>query len=99
MIRHIVLFKLKSFENEADKISRIQEFKQALESLPEIIKEIKFLSVGVNVNPSEQYDISLLTEFESLEALHTYAVHPDHQAAGKIIREVLESRACVDSEI
>lgn len=98
MIRHIVLFKLKAFESESDKTTKLAEIKLGLESLPAIISEIKLLKVGINTNPAEQYDISLLTEFETMEALHAYAVHPDHVAVGKIIREVLEGRACVDSE-
>jgi hypothetical protein len=98
MIRHIVLFKLKPFENEVSKAAKLTEIKAGLETLPAIIPELKLLKVGINLNSAEQFDISLLTEFETMEALHAYAVHPDHVAVGKIIREVLESRACVDSE-
>ena len=99
MIRHIVLFKFKAFDTEVAKIAKLQEIKSRLEALPELISEIKLLSVGINANPAEAYDLNLLTEFASMDDLHTYAVHPDHVAVGKIIREVLEARACVDSEI
>jgi hypothetical protein len=99
MIRHIVLFKLNPFVAETEKLTKLQEIKIGLERLPTLIPEIKLLSVGINTNPAEQYDLSLLTEFNSIEDLHAYAVHPDHVAVGKIIREVLEARACVDSEI
>ena len=97
MIRHIVLFKLKSFQNEALKSAKLEEIKLALEALTALIPEIKLLNVGVNYNPAEQFDISLLTEFASIDDLQAYVSHPDHIAAAKIIREVLESRACVDS--
>ncbi len=97
MIRHIVLFKFKSFESEALKSAKMQEIKLGLEALPAMIPEVKLLTVGLNVNTAEQFDLSLLTEFSSMEDLHTYAVHPDHLAVGKIIREVLEARSCVDS--
>lgn len=98
MIRHIVLFKLKPFDTELAKNEKLLEIKKGLEALPALIPELKLLSVGINANPAEQYDISLLTEFSTMADLHTYAVHPDHVAVGKIIREVLEARACVDSE-
>lgn len=98
MIQHIVLFKLKAFETDAAKTEKLEEIKKGLEALPAIISELKLLKVGINANPAEQYDISLLTEFETMEALHAYAVHPEHVAVGKIIRDVLEARACVDSE-
>jgi hypothetical protein len=31
-----------------------------------------------------------------MAGLEAYAVHPNHVAVGKIIREVLEQRSCVD---
>ncbi|MDA3853440.1 MAG: Dabb family protein [Bacteroidales bacterium] len=99
MIQHIVLFKLKPFHNESDKAAKLQEIKLALELLPEVISELKLLEVGINVNPSEEYDISLVTEFEDMNDLKTYANHPDHLAVAVIIREVMESRACVDSVV
>lgn len=98
MIRHIVLFKLKPFESVQSKADKLNEIKRGLEALPPIIPQLKLMQVGINMNPSEQYDLSLLTEFETMADLQTYAVHPDHLAVSKIIREVLESRACVDSE-
>lgn len=99
MIRHIVLFKLKPFTTEVEKHAKLQEIKKGLERLSALIPEIKLLSVGINTNLAEQYDLSLLTEFNSMDDLHTYAVNPDHVAVGKIIREVLEARACVDSDM
>ncbi|MDR3706108.1 MAG: Dabb family protein [Paludibacteraceae bacterium] len=98
MIRHIVLFKLKPFESAQTKADKLSEIKKGLEALPTIIPQLKLMQVGINMNSAEQYDLSLLTEFETMDDLQTYAVHPDHLAVSKIIREVLESRACMDSE-
>jgi hypothetical protein len=50
------------------------------------------------MNPAEVYDIALVSEFDSLEDVNFYAKHPLHVAAGKILAEVKESRACVDYE-
>lgn len=99
MIQHIVLFKLKPFQNESEKAAKLQEIKLALELLPEVISELKLLEVRINVNPSEEYDISLVTEFECMNDLKTYANHPEHLAVAAIIREVMERRACVDSVV
>ncbi len=98
MIRHIVLFKMKAFENEALKQQKLTEIKNALEALQTAIPELKLIKAGININPLEQYDLSLLTEFDTMDDLQTYATHPKHVAVGKTIREVLESRACVDSD-
>lgn len=96
MIKHIVLFKLSEFESAEAKTLKLNEIKSGLESLPSKITEIKYLEVGINVNPAEKYDISLTTEFNSLEELDIYAKHPEHVKVAVIIRAVLAERACVD---
>ncbi|MCU4177531.1 Dabb family protein [Carboxylicivirga sp. N1Y90] len=99
MIKHIVLFKLQEFENEAAKEAKQKEIKLGLEKLENIIPELKSIEVGINSNPEENFDIALSTTFNSMEDLATYAKHPDHLAVSKILRAVLESRSCVDFEI
>lgn len=97
MIKHIVLFKLKAFDSEAEKQAKMNEIKTRLESLTEVIPELKKIHVGLNMNPAEKWDIVLETEFTSLQDLDTYANHPDHVAISKnIIAAVKEDRACVD---
>ncbi len=98
MIRHIVLFKFKTPETEANKTKKLLEFKQGLEALPAIIPQVCLLKVGLNINPNEQYDMSLLTEFNSMDDLHIYATHPEHQKVSVEMRKIMEARACVDSE-
>jgi len=96
MIKHIVLFKLKAFETKEVKNNKLEEIKSALLGLKNKIDVLKSIEVGINTNPAEQFDIALNTTFDSMDDLDVYAKHPDHLAAGKIIREVLESRSCVD---
>ncbi len=96
MIKHTVLFKLKEFSSSEEKTRKINQIKLALLNLKTIIRELQNIEVGINENPKEQYDIVLVTTHNSMEDLEAYAVHPSHQAVSKIIREVLESRACVD---
>ncbi len=98
MIKHIVLFQLKPFDKIEDKNDKLAEIKTALLGLQEKVDVLKSIEVGINTNPAEEYDIALTTTFNNMEDLHIYAKHPDHLAAGKIIREVLESRSCVDYE-
>ncbi|MBO7203170.1 MAG: Dabb family protein [Paludibacteraceae bacterium] len=98
MIRHIVLFKMKPFDSTEERIKKLSSIKDDLENLTKIIPEIKLLKVGINMNPNEQFDLSLLSEFESMKDLEIYAKHPDHVAVGKVIREILDARSCVDSE-
>ncbi len=98
MVRHIVLFQLKKMESESVKLEVMNAFKNAIEALPKDIDVIRSIEVKFNMNPAEIYDIALNSEFDSLEDVNIYAKHPLHVAAGKILADVKESRACVDYE-
>jgi hypothetical protein len=96
MVKHIVLFKLKEFSSKEEKSRKINQIKLGLLNLKTIIPELHSIEVAINENPKEQYDIALTTTHHSKDDLQAYAVHPSHQAVSQIVREVLESRACVD---
>ena len=98
MVKHIVLFKLKDNVSEAEKLVVMNKFKAAIEALPAKISVIRKIEVGLNINPDETWNIALDSEFDTLEDVKFYATHPDHVAAGKILAETKESRACVDYE-
>jgi len=84
MVKHIVLFKLKDEVPAEEKLEVMTKFKE---------------EVGLNMNPGETWNIALYSEFDTLEDVKFYATHPDHVAAGKILAETKESRACVDYEL
>ena len=98
MVKHIVLFKLKDNVSEAEKLVVMNKFNAAIEALPAKISVIRKIEVGLNINPDETWNIALNSEFDTLEDVKFYATHPDHVAAGKILAETKESRACVDYE-
>lgn len=99
MVKHIVLFKLKDEAPADKKLEAMNAFKSAIEALPAKISVIRKVEVGLNMNPGETWNIALYSEFDSLDDVKAYAVHPDHVAAGKLLAEVKESRACVDYEL
>ncbi len=96
MIKHVVLFKFKAFENEDEKQKKEQEIKAALLALKDKIDVLKSIEVGINSNPNEDFNIALTTTFESFDDLNTYAKHPAHLEVAALIKEVNEKRACVD---
>ena len=98
MVKHIVLFKLNEELPATEKQAVMNQFNEAIEALPAKISVIRKIEVGLNVNPAEAWDIALYSEFDSLEDVKTYAVHPDHVAAGKLLADVKLNRACVDYE-
>ena len=99
MVKHIVLFKLKDEAPAERKMQAAHAFKEAIEALPAKIPFIRKVEVGLNINPGETSSIALYSEFDTLEDVKAYATHPDHVAAGALLAEVRESRACVDYEI
>lgn len=97
MIKHVVMFKLKEFANPEEKQIKMQEIKERLEALIDIVDCLKFIQVDFNVNPEETWDLILTTELPSLEDVKTYANHPAHVAVSKeVIAPVKADRACVD---
>lgn len=98
MVKHIVLFKLKETLPQEEKMKVMNSFKSAIEALPASIPFIRKVFVGLNVNPAESWDICLESEFDTLEDVKAYAVHPNHVAAAAILKDAKQDRACVDYE-
>ena len=67
MVKHIVLFKLREELTQTEKENIMHCFKAAIEALPASIPFIRHIFVGLNMNPDEQWDICLDSEFDTLE--------------------------------
>ncbi len=95
MIRHICMFKLKE-ENKKENLEKV--LKRA-ESLREI-SQIKVFQVVTNSKeaPDNNYDLSLIFDFASIEDLKEYQGDPRHVEFGKFITEIRDLRACIDYE-
>lgn len=96
MVKHIVMFKLKDSLSVNEKKACIESFKQAIEDLVNVIDFIRAIRVSGNINPDEAWDICLESEFDTLEDVKRYAVHPAHVTAASLLKDTKESRACVD---
>lgn len=99
MINHVVLFKLKEFENEDQKAVVRNKIKHALESLKDKVEELKYIEVGQNHElNSASFDICLITHFDSLKDLDAYQVHPEHLKVVEVVKPNVAARATVDFE-
>lgn len=99
MIKHIVMWKLKEFAEEKDKLENAKTIKRDLENLQNKINQIRYIEVGININESEQaYDVILYSEFNSIEDLDTYQNHPDHVRISEFISKVRDTRVVTDYE-
>ncbi|MBN2554815.1 MAG: Dabb family protein [Anaerolineales bacterium] len=99
MIKHIVMWKLREQEADDVKEETAIRIKQVLEDLQGVVPTLRTLEVGININLSEAADdVVLVTTFESAADLDAYQVHPAHQAAAAVIRNLVSSRRVVDFE-
>jgi len=99
VIKHIVLWKLKEPDASDSKEDYANQIKQELEALPKVIPALHSLEVGININPSEAADdVVLVTSFQRASDLDAYQIHPAHQAAAAVIRNLVSSRRVVDFE-
>ena len=60
------------------------------------IDVLRSMEVGINENPSEDWDVVLTAVVPTMDDVMVYARHPAHVAAASIIGAHKEARACVD---
>lgn len=95
------MFKFKEEAEGRTKSENVAITKAMLDKLPETIALIlnSETFVGASNQKEDNYDLILISDFESLETLEKYKVHPDHVAVGNFMRPVRISRTCIDYEI
>ena len=101
MVKHIILWKLRSEMSAEEKQTRAEAIKQGLESLKGQVPGLLDIHVQISgVLSSSNADIMLDSTLESAEALKGYAVHPAHVAvANGVVRPYTEVRTCLDFEV
>ena len=99
MIRHIVLWKLKA-QDTAGKAASAATIAGVLEPLALSLHGVRSLRVHANsAYLGANWDLVLVGDYDSLEALDAYQVHPDHVAAVATVRQHTADRAAVDFEV
>lgn len=93
MIKHIVMWKFKEDEEE-----NMKKFLEGLNELKGKIPEIKNLETGININPKNEYDAILISEFENIEDLEKYKNDPRHVKVSNMCKEIRISRQAIDYE-
>ena len=101
MVKHIILWTLRSELSEAEKAAVKAGIKEGLEGL--LGKVPGLLDVKVQTEgrlASSNADVMLDCTLESEEALKAYAVHPAHvEVADTKVRPYTSVRSCLDFEI
>ena len=101
MVKHIILWKLRSELSKEQKKEAALAIKAGLEGLKGQVPGLLDIHVQATRQlPSSNADIMLDSTLESPEALQNYAVHPAHVAvANGIVRPNTELRTCLDFEV
>ena len=101
MVKHIILWKLKSEYSGDKKAEVLAGIKQNLEALKGVVPGLLDIKdVCENLLDSSNADLMLDSTLENAEALKGYAVHPAHvSAANTFVRPYTEVRLCLDFEI
>lgn len=94
MIRHICMFTLKE-----DKAANAAEFVRRAESL-KAIPTVRRFEVVTNDprTPENNYNVSLIIDFDDVAGLDAYRVSPEHVAFGQFVGTIRIDRACIDYE-
>ena len=101
MVKHIILWKLKSELTETEKAEKAQAIKRGLESLKGQIPGLLDIHVQADGRlASSNADIMLDATLDSEQSLQGYAVHPAHVAvANGVVRPFTEVRLCLDYQV
>jgi len=100
MVKHVILWNLKSEYSIEEKQKIKENIKTSLESLKGKIPGLVEIKVHINGLETSNADLMLDSTLESVEALKGYAVHPDHvYAANTFVRPFTAVRSCLDFEI
>lgn len=98
MVRHVVMFSFKDQAEGCAKAENVAKTKAMLEALPAKIPQIRAQTVACNDAQAEagNYDLVLISDFDSYDDLRAYLSHPDHVAVGQFMSPRRLARACVD---
>ena len=97
MVQHIVMWKFKDSAEGKSREENMRIVSKSLYSLVGVIGEIKKMEIGEDVSRTDaSMDLVLVTEFESTEALRSYAVHPEHVKVADYVKKVTETRKVLD---
>lgn len=98
-IRHVVTWKLAS-EDAAERARQAAEVARRLNALDGVVPQLRSVSAGANTAfPDVNWDVTLVADVDSLDALAEYQVHPAHEEVAAYIRSVVSARVAVDFEI
>ena len=88
------MFKLQEENKKANLDKALDMLKNFKAEIPSLVE---FQSVtNTQEAPESNYDIALICDFNDINGLNEYQVHPVHKNFGAFINTVKTERACID---
>ena len=98
-VRHVVSWKLAA-EDPEERAAQAAEVARRLNALDGVVPQLLSISAGANMAyPDANWDVTLVADFDSIDALEEYQVHPAHEEVVAYVRSVVASRVAVDFEV
>lgn len=95
-LKHIVNWKLGG-ETLEERNAQAAEIIAALEPLIDLVPSLRKINVYRNeLFDGDNFDVTLIADFDDAEGLAAYATHPDHVAAGAIVKRYAVARVATD---
>lgn len=101
MMRHIVMFKFLEEAAGKTKAENLQTAKTMLEALVGVVPSLRAMNVRLAAEGQDagNYDLVLMADFDDMQGVRDYIVHPAHRNVGSFMSVVRESRASIDVEL
>ncbi len=98
MLTHVVWWTLKPEAQGRSAAQNAALLKERLDALRGNIPSLKDLSVGVEVlgSSTEEVGLVLVSRHDDAEGLAAYVSHPEHQAVGAVLKELVATRKAID---
>ncbi|NLJ15827.1 MAG: Dabb family protein [Clostridiales bacterium] len=94
MIKHIVLW---TFKEQAQ--DKIDDAAKMLISLNGKVPQLLSIEVGRSIfSNGTNYQLGIVTTFNSVEDLEAYRIHPEHMKVVKFLENIVDKRANIDFE-
>lgn len=95
-LRHVVTWKLSGESREA-RDAQAAEIIAALSPLAETVPSVRAISVHRNdLFDGDNWDVTLIADFDDADGLAAYVVHPEHEAAAVVIKRHAAGRVATD---
>ena len=99
MIRHIVSWNFKSTLSDEEKALGRRLLLEGMSGLKEKIPCLIALDIVAPTMETSTCQIALYTEFETVEDLNGYQIHPEHLKIVDVVRAYCCDRHCVDISV